>query len=259
MADLSPKHAGAERKLARPLGVSALVRSALVTLLLVTSGCIDFWAAYEDPSYADGPGPDYADPDDLAFALLQAPRLASYSEDGEHFVVGRCRSNADNHFVDLSCEIVAVDRQRTVVPLGFGGPMHPDATREVRGPFAKRLDRLHAHMMEDTGPIVSAVEGGHKVTTSAPFIRLDYVKSYDSPAATPLAAVSVAGRFELGDVRGSFRRRDAVAVEVWQRNEADGLAYNAWVLFVRNPDMSWRSIIVPAAFAGAPVISPVAP
>jgi hypothetical protein len=227
-----------------------------VLFALLVSGCFDPWAAYEDPP-SSGSIPRYDNPETLAFAVLQAPRLPSYSADGEHFVLGRCKSAADNHHAELSCDIVSVDRRGAVAPLGFRGPLHPDQTRGVRDDFAEQLERLEAHMMEDTGPIVSAVEGGHKVTAVAPYIRLGRVRSYDSPGEVPLAAVSIAGAFELGDVRGSYERRDAVAVEVWFGDGA--VAHNAWVLFVRNPDASWRSIVVPPTWSGAPAIVPAAP
>jgi hypothetical protein len=244
------------------------------------TGCINIFAAYEDtpPSTRRH---DPHEPRSLARTLLQVPSLPAYSDDGQHFGVHLCKAWRDD---SVTCELGFGDRAGlnelwpVLVP---ARSLDSDGARAVVTVLAKRLRKLKAHLMEEShdGPIagVSAAKGEHRVTFVGDLVRLGHVTGPGAAEQLLAAARIEGGRSPTRMVvHGSYRRRDAVAVELWHDAPPGPVArYNDWVLFFREPDGRWRSTqvrglddsgprIYPAAIdaqptpgVGVPVVAPV--
>jgi len=237
-------------------------RAALIAGMTLSGGCINVFAAYEDPP----PGTTRHDPHkprSLAYSLLQAPTTVAYSDDGEHFGVHLCKAWRDD---SVTCELGFGTRDGlnelwpVLVP---ARSLDSVGARAVVDLLARRLRLFKAHLMEDHASgrtvTVSAEEDEHRVTLDGGIIRLSQVATPGSPVERPLAAVKIEGgplptRLE---VYGSYRRRDAVAVELWH-GAGDGAVArtNSWVLFFRERDGRWRSTSVRGLDDRGPRIDP---
>lgn len=225
-------------------------RIALLAGTLLAGGCVNIFAAYEDPPPGTGRH-DPHKPRALAFTLLRGASTVAYSDDGQHFGVHLCKAWRDD---SVTCELGFGTREGlnelwpVLVP---ARSLDSVGARAVVDVLARRLRKFRVHLMEDHrgGRIVTvAGEGGeHRVTLDGDIIRLAYVTAQDSSVERPLAAVEIEGgpvptRIEA---YASYRRRDAVAVEIWH-DAGDGAVarYNDWVLFFRDRDGHWRSSFV---------------
>jgi hypothetical protein len=224
----------------------------LCLAVLALWGCFDPLAAYEDPATV-APGHDQHDPETLARVLLRSPSTVAYSDDGEHFALHRCTEGNDS---GRDCDLVFGTRAgvNDVWPVrvparsldGAGG-------RSVVAALARRLGEVRAHLMENerTGRrvVVAAARGGHVVSVEGPVVRLDHARSRDGTGGRTVAAALVRGAAMPSEVRAvaSFRRPDAIAVELWLDAERGESArrHNAWVLFFRDEHGRWLAVLVP--------------
>lgn len=239
------------------------VRPALFLTVALLAGCFNVWEAYEDPPPSNARF-DPHEPRTLARTLLRSGSLVAYSDDGEHFGVPLCKVWRDQ---SQSCELGfgtregLDDRWPVQIPAasldGHGGKL-------VVALLASRLDAIHAHLMEDRRPgktaTVAAPTGDYRVTLEGDIVRLAHVSGPGpTGVATPLAAARVEGDSPTDIVtNGSFRRRDAVAVEIWHEVPDGPVArFNQWVFFFKTKEGTWKSIGI-SGLRGEPRIYPAA-
>lgn len=189
--------------------------------------------------------------------------LGVVSDDGAHFGLHLCKAWRDG---SVTCELGFATREGlnelwpVLVP---ARSLDSVGARAVVDVLARRLRGFKAHLMEDhrSGRAinVSAETGEHRVTLDGDIIRLAHVDAPDSRAERPLAAVKIEGGTlptQLA-VYGSYRRRDAVAVELWHDMGEGAVARsNDWVLFFRETDGRWRSSAVRGPDDAGPRIYP---
>ncbi len=228
-------------------------RSTLAALLCAVAplaGCFNVWEAYEDPPPSNVRTNPH-EPRTLARSLLVTGSLVAYSDDGEHFAVPLCKVWRDK---SRTCELGFGTREGLNDRLPIQAPaasLDGEGGKLVVALLAYRLDAIHGHLMEDhkTGntATVAAPSGDYRVTLEGNLIRLSHVTSPGpTGVVTPLAAARVEGEAPAEIVTsGSFRRRDAVAVEVWSDVPEGPVARtNQWIFFFQTKEGNWKTTTI---------------
>ncbi len=224
--------------------------AALLSTMAPLAGCFNVWEAYEDPPPNTDPF-DPHEPRTLARTMLRGASTVAYSDDGEHFGLRLCKAWRDQ---SQTCELGFGTREglNDLWPVQAPAPsLDGEGGRLVVALLAHRLDDIDAHLMEDRKPgksaMVAAPSGDYRVTLEGNVVRLAHVTERGPKGVvTLLAAARVEGAPPSEIVtNGSFRRRDAVAVELWH-DVAEGpvARFNQWVLFFRSGEGVWRTVVV---------------
>lgn len=234
----------------RSLGNKIAAIVLLAFCMLAQGGCIDFWAAYEDP-VIDSSDYDPNEPEALARILLRSPKAIAYSDDGEHFALHRCRQWRDGK---TTCQLAFGTRAgiNEIWPVLVPAPTLDGAgARAIVEALADRLDDVDAHLMRNESrgarAVVSAGKTRLVVTLDGTLLRLGRAATHNAKVVTPLAAAELTRGELVPKVRAvaSYRRDDAVAVELWVKVDEKAVAsYNVWVLFFRKEDGRWSSRFV---------------
>ncbi len=224
---------------------------ALLTAFVATQvGCFDPWVAYGDMAI-DPSDHDLHDPETLARSMLRSPNAVAYSDDGEHFALHRCRKWRDGK---TTCQLAFGERRgiNELWPVLVPAPTLDGAgARAIVDALADRLDDVDAHRMTNevrgSRAVLSTGKTHLVVTLNGTLLRLGQLATRNAKVMTPLAAAELTRGKLMPKVRAvsSYRRNDAVAVELWVKVDEKAVeSYNVWVLFFLKEDGRWTSAFV---------------